>query len=77
MQGLGERFDQAVRDAERQLLVFPNSAPHFRGPYRRKILHGFEHGIFYQVVGQRIVIAAIVSLRQDPDAILKRRGFSE
>ena len=73
--GLGDRFDEAFREATARLLVHPHSAPRFAGPFRRMLVHDFEHGIFYQVHGRRIVISAVLLLRQDPDAILRRLGL--
>jgi plasmid stabilization system protein ParE len=75
MPGLGARFDEAYLAAVEQLLIFPNSAPRYAGQFRRKLVDGFDHGIFYQVHGKRIVVSAVLLLTQDPAAILKRLGL--
>jgi hypothetical protein len=60
-----------------QLTVNARSAPRFAGEYRRMLLRRFEHGIFYQMHSQRIVVVAVLSLRQDLGAILKRLGLQD
>jgi plasmid stabilization system protein ParE len=75
MPGLGDRFDEAYLAAVEQLQMFPYSAPLFAGSVRRKLIAGYDHGIFYQVHGRRIVISAVLLLKQDPEAILRRLGL--
>jgi plasmid stabilization system protein ParE len=47
------------------LRQFPQMAPQFRGAYRRLLIPGFPFGMFYSIEGSRIIIAAIMDLRQD------------
>jgi hypothetical protein len=36
------------------------------------LIRDFPYGIFYQVQATRLVVAAIVDLRQDPEAIRRK-----
>lgn len=54
------------------LRSFPEIAPAFRGAYRRMLVHGFPYGIFYALEGERLIIAGVMDLRQDPSTIRAR-----
>jgi plasmid stabilization system protein ParE len=41
----------------------------YGGSYRRFLVRGFPYGVFYQVQPTRIVVAAVIDLRQDPEMI--------
>jgi hypothetical protein len=72
--GLGETFEWEVRRGFAQIATYPESAPVYAGQFRRLLVRRFEHGIFYRVHGQRIVITAILSLRQSTETINRRLG---
>lgn len=40
--------------------------------YRRILVRGFPYGVFYQVQPARIIVAAVLDLRQSPDRLRKR-----
>ena len=67
--GRGEVFMQRLEAALTLLRTHPEIAPVYAGPYRRMLIHDFPYGIFYQAQPNRIVVAAIVDLRQDPTTI--------
>ena len=73
--GLGDRFDAVVRAALRTAAQFPEAAPRYAGEFRRLLMRRFMHCIFYRVHGTRLVVTAVLDLRQDPSAILRRLGF--
>ncbi|PYJ07766.1 MAG: hypothetical protein DME25_03030 [Verrucomicrobia bacterium] len=50
----------------------PEIAPVYGGRYRRMLIRDFPYGIFYQAQPTRIVVAAIMDLRQDPRRIRER-----
>jgi len=54
---------------------FPLVGRVYRGRYRRLLISRYPFGIFYVVESDRIVVHAILDLRQDPEKIQKR--FSE
>ena len=70
--GLGERFHREAKTALAQIANFPESAPLFAGEFRRILVRRFEHGIFYRVHGTRIIVTAVLNLRQDPATIAER-----
>jgi len=74
---MANRFDEAVHDSLTLLSDQPGMGSRFRGIYRRLLVPGFRcFGIFYSLeAGGRICIAAVLDLRQDPYAILRRLGF--
>lgn len=47
-------------------------APVYRGKIRRLVLRPFELGVFYAVEGDRLMIGAILDLREDPEQIERR-----
>lgn len=71
-EALGAGFDRAVEAGLKQLATFPESAPRFRDKYRRLVLVKLRYGIFYSIVGERVIIGAIMHLSQDPQRILDR-----
>jgi plasmid stabilization system protein ParE len=70
--GRGEISMRQLDIALGQLRKFPEIAPHFSGAYRRLLTAGFPYGVFYTLEGNRIIIAAVLDLRQNPEAIRKR-----
>lgn len=52
--------------------TWPESAPIYAGEFRRLLVRRFEHGIFYRIHGARIVVTAVLDLRQDPAKIRER-----
>lgn len=71
-QGRGEVFMRQLDAALTLLRQHPEIAPPYSGPYRRMLLRDFPYGIFYQVQPRRIVVAAVMDLRQDPDTIRRK-----
>ncbi len=69
--GSGVEWLAILDAATEQLRKYPESAPLWREPYRRLVLH--RHlGIFYAVLGRRLVINGIFPLSMSPRAILTR-----
>ena len=60
-----------------RLRTFPEIGPLFYEANRRLLVHGFPFGIFYTIVGRRIIVSGVMDLRQDPNVIRQRlRGRS-
>jgi plasmid stabilization system protein ParE len=55
----------------------PEIAPVYMGPYRRMLIRNFPYGIFYQAQPKRLVVAAILDLRQNPTSLRRRLFGSE
>lgn len=60
-----------------QLSEHPESAPIFEGDIRRLVMRGYPFGIFFTVESGRLMIQAILDLRQSPESIRRRLGFEE
>ena len=70
--GRGEVFMHQLDAALTLLRRHPEMAPVYEGPYRRMLIRDFPYGIFYQVQPTRIVVAAIMDLRQHPQLIRRK-----
>lgn len=70
--GLGERFYRTLDFALERLRQHPQMAPVYQGEYRRLVLGPFGFGVFYTINGDRLMVGAILDLRQDPEAITRR-----
>jgi plasmid stabilization system protein ParE len=70
--GRGEVFIRQLDFALTLLRQHPEMAPIYSGPYRRMLIRDFPYGIFYQRQPMRLIIAAVVDLRQNPETIRKK-----
>jgi plasmid stabilization system protein ParE len=70
--GLGERFYRMLDAAFKRLRTHPEMAPVYRGSYRRLVLRPFGFSVFYAIERDRLMIGAILDLRQDPASIDRR-----
>jgi toxin ParE1/3/4 len=70
--GLGDGFEGEVQRTLAQIANHPESAPLYAGTFRRILVRRFKHGIFYRVYGQRIVVTAVLGLRQSTETIKRR-----
>jgi toxin ParE1/3/4 len=71
-EGRGEVFMRHLDAALLLLRRHPEIGPIYSGPYRRLLVRDFPYGIFYQSQPERVVVAAIVDLRQDPGVIRRK-----
>ena len=75
-EGRGDDAVARVEAALSRLAQFPEAGrPPFRTRDRRLVIPSDKLGIFHQSVGQRVLVAAILDLRQDPASILRRLGL--
>ena len=49
--------------------------PTYQGPFRRLILRGFYHAVFYTVDRQQIFVSAVLDLWLDPAHVRRRLGL--
>ena len=70
--GRGEVFLRQLDAAFTLLRQYPKIAPVYEGSYRRMLVRDFPYGIFYEAQATRIVIAAIMDLRQDPEMLRRK-----
>lgn len=73
--GLGDRFSHRVEEALDHLLQFPALGPVFESPYRRMLVPNFPFAVFYSIEGRRVIVQAVLDIRQDPGAIRRRLGL--
>jgi hypothetical protein len=71
-EGFGVEFMIAVDAHLTRLSVFPLIAPIYLRTVRRQVMRGFPYGIFYEPHPTRIIVMAILDLRQDPERIRRR-----
>ena len=55
-----------------RIATFPQTAPVYIGRVRRQVMQRFPYGVFYEAHPTRILVAAILDLRQDPEKIRRR-----
>ena len=70
--GLGDRFYHTLDLALESVRQHPVIARVYSGKYRRLVLRPFGFGIFYVIEGERVMVGAILDLRQDPATIARR-----
>ncbi len=69
----GERTYLRVDQALGILALFPEAGPvHFKKRIRRLIVSRTHFGIFYSVTGNRVLVGAVMDLRQAPQVIKGR-----
>ncbi|HWX22775.1 MAG TPA: hypothetical protein VN578_22980 [Candidatus Binatia bacterium] len=71
-EGLGVEFMLVVDAYLTRIATFPQMAPIYVEAVRRQVMQRFPYGIFYEHHPTRILVAAILDLRQDPEQIRKR-----
>ena len=71
-EGFGVEFMTAVDAYLARIAAFPESAPRYFEKVRRQVMHRFPYGIFYEPHPTRILVTAILDLRQDPEQMQRR-----
>ena len=68
----GDRTEARIDRSLELLREQPRIGPVFEGDLRRFVVSGSPFGIFYFVYPTRVVISAVLDLRQEPKWIRKR-----
>lgn len=72
-EGAGDRFFDEVLSSVRLLEAFPEIGPVVhRGKVRRVLVFNRHYGLFYVAERRGVVLHALLDLRQDPTAIMRR-----
>ena len=66
------KFMAAVEAHLTRLAAFPLLAPVYHETVRRQVMLGFPDGIFYEPHPTRLIVIAILDLRQAPEQIRRR-----
>ena len=70
--GLGLKFVQELDLACEYLRRYPQIGRLYANNRRRFLIPNYPFGIFYSVEGNRIMVSAVLDLRQDPERIRRR-----
>jgi len=70
--GFGIEFMTVVDAYLAHIVVFPEIAPTNFSSVRRQVMQRFPYGIFYELQSTRVLVIAILDLRQDEEQILRR-----
>ena len=73
-EGAGNRFLRELDRCAGLLRRYPRIGRHHRGVHRKLLVPDHPYGVFYSVEVSRVIIVAVLDLRQDPKAIEKRLG---
>ena len=73
--GRGDQFLRYLRELEVLLGSNPRMGVSVGRGIRKLLMPRFDHGIFYTIEGQRIMVAAVLDMRRDPAFILSRLGI--
>jgi plasmid stabilization system protein ParE len=70
--GRGYVFMQQLDAALTMLRRHPQIGGLYAAPFRRLLIRDFPYGVFYDVQPTRIIVVAIMDLRQKPRSILRK-----
>ena len=70
--GFGVEFLTVVDAYLARIAAFPEIAPIYLEDVRRQVMQRFPYGIFYEPQPTRILVTAILDLRQDERHIVRR-----
>lgn len=73
-EGAGDRFLRELDRCASLMARYPSIGRRHRGPFRKLLVSGYPYGVFYAVQPSRVVIVAVLDLRQNPEAINERLG---
>src|SRR4051812_30513902 len=73
--GLGTQFSDQLEKTFGLISDFPHAGPIFTNNIRRVLVRAFPYGIFYCIEGRRVMVQAVLDLRQSPEAIYRRLGI--
>lgn len=71
-EGFGLEFLTVVEAYLTRIATFPEIAPLYLDPVRRQVMSAFPYGIFYEPTPTRILVIAVLDLRQDERTIFRR-----
>ncbi len=71
-EGCGVELLMTVDAYLERIAIFPEISPTYCDRIRRQVMQVFPYGIFYEPHPTRILVVAILDLRQDPKKIMRR-----
>jgi hypothetical protein len=73
--GFGVEFMTVVEAYLARIALFPEIAPIYVDRIRRQVMQRFPYGVFYEHTPTRILVVAILDLRQDHLNIIRRLRY--
>ena len=73
-EGRGDQFLRHLKELEALLISHPRMGVSVGDGIRKLLVPRFDYGIFYTMEGRRIMVAAVLDPRRDPDYIRSRLG---
>jgi len=73
----GDSSYHAIDRALERLRENPKLGTAYHGTFRRKLVLKTPFGIFYSIVGDRLMITAVLDLRQNLDILHRQLGIQE
>ena len=68
----GDQMYDAIDATLEKVRLNQGIGPKFHDHFHRKLVVDTPYGIFYSIVGTRIMVSFIMDLRQSPEAIIRR-----
>jgi len=65
--GLGYEFAVEIKEGMKRIKLFPEAWPPFQDDIRVSYVNRFPYGILYEVRQNRIIVFAIMHLKQNPE----------
>jgi plasmid stabilization system protein ParE len=73
----GSRVDRFLEELDRLfglLATFPELGPVVYSTRRRLLMREFNYGIFYTIIGTRVIVSNVLDLRSDPEWLREQFG---
>ena len=70
------RFRDELEDCYQRIGEAPERYPIYRRDARRALLHSYPYGVIYRIASDRIIVVAVMHLRQRPGYGTTRRHRS-
>jgi hypothetical protein len=64
--GLGPAFSKEVFSAIQRIIHFPAAWSQFSRNTRKCLTNRFPDGVIYQIVGEEVIVIAVMQLNRDP-----------
>ena len=71
-QGLAWNSQKEVFSAIQRIIHFPSAWSKFSKNTRRCLTNRFPYGVIYQIIGEEVIIIAVMQLNREPDYWKKR-----
>jgi len=72
--GLGDEFLDEVAAAMGVLELNPQRERLYHGDFRRLLFRRFPYKIFYQIIGERVVVFRVLHAKQDHERQIEKSG---